>query len=142
MTNIQEVQTGRRIPQGAGASPMPAAVPNTRSIVDDVAQAVERFRRIEGERGLYLMLETLLGGSRDVLAQHGVVPPARETAELESLRAQLQRALQSRDNNHAYAVHYADALTKIANLDGAEDLQDAQKLAKEAMTVVFGEAGK
>lgn len=142
MSIQDETQRGRdrspapRIVQNIGQSaPSPLAM---RSIVDDVASAVERLRRIEGERGLYNMLETLLQGSRSVLVEHGIMPPQQESAELESLRAQLVRAAQSRDTNHAYARHYADTLSQIVNLNQGE----ASEHAKRALEKVFDEKGR
>lgn len=150
MANVQGIASGvaaaRRpdVSQGIGESPRPAnPSPNPRSLVDDVASAVDRLRRIEGERGLYIMLESLLQGSRSVLVQHGVMPPQEGSAELESLRHQLKLAQEARDINHAYAKHYADTLSKIQNLDGSEDLQDAQKIAKGSLeAVISGQPAK
>lgn len=137
MTSIHEVSTAReqraRMVNGQPAvephSREPA--PSPRSLVDDVALAVNRLRLIEGERGLYNMLEQLLQGSRAVLIQHGVMPPAN--AEIESLHIQLKRLQASRDTAVAYAKLYQDTLAEIAKAD-----DDASAgVARKALEVVL-----
>jgi len=111
----------------AGAAQRP------RSLVDDVATAVDRLRRIEGERGLCSLLEVLLQNSRMVLAEHGVLQPNSESAELKSLHSQVDRLSESREILSRYAKHFQEALTEIANLpDDRSD--EASGMARRALT--------
>lgn len=130
----QQMNSRQGDAMGEAATTQAPTSARPRSLVDDIAVAVERLRRIEGERGLYNLLEMLLQDSRKVLAEHGVLPPSTESAELESLHLQLARLKESRDTNHAYAKHFSDALAEIANLDGALT-SEAPIIAKKALEV-------
>lgn len=80
---------------GAGMASIQHQSPMTPVLGDAVSQkliaALEVFRRVEGEKGLNMLLHEMLLKSNENLQRDGVQAAFRETAEIESLRAQLKR---------------------------------------------------
>lgn len=74
-----------------GGHPSPMAPVLEDGIMKAAVEALNTFRAVEGEKALNMLLHELLIKSNDNLARYGVRGAFRETAELESLRAQLKR---------------------------------------------------
>jgi hypothetical protein len=115
--SMQEAQTGRgaaRVQQSIAdqyqsnaAEPGPQASESV--LLAQVTTAIEAFRKIEGERMLAQMLESLLGRSRQVLTSHGIAAPSQESATVAAMRKQIA-ALEDRCHrgDEAYAKLQAD----------------------------------
>lgn len=100
----------------------PAAPVLEESIAKPLFASLETFRAVEGEKSLNMLLHELLLKSNQKLVSYGVQPAFRETAELESLRAQLKR--QQDANARGSAEHKA--------------LQHAANEALQALAIIAG----
>lgn len=100
-------------------------------------EALNTFRAVEGEKALNMLLHELLIKSNDNLARYGVRGAFRETAELESLRAQLKR--QQDANKHGNAEYRTlqhaanEALQALAIIADAPHEHDVREEARTAI---------
>lgn len=102
-----------------GAHPSPMAPVLEDSIMKMAVEALNTFRAVEGEKALNLLLHEMLLKSGENLARYGVRSAFRESAEVESLRAQLKRAQE-------------------ANQRGTAEYRTLQHAANEAVQALAG----
>lgn len=113
-----------------GGHPSPMAPVLEDGIMKSVVESLNTFRAVEGEKALNMLLHELLIKSNDNLARYGVRGAFRETAELESLRAQLKN---QQEANRRGTAEYR-ALQHAAN-------QVCQDMAQIAQRFPEGDAG-
>lgn len=117
--------------------PTPAAPVLEQSISQPLIKALEVFRAVEGEKSLNMLLHELLLKSNATLKGYGVQPAFRETAELESLRAQLKRqqdANQRGSAEHKALQHAAnEAVQALSIIADAPHEHDAREEARSAI---------
>jgi hypothetical protein len=118
-----------------GGHPAPTMPVLEDGIMKAAISALDTFRAVEGEKALNMLLHELLLKSNENLARYGVRGAFRETAELESLRAQLarQQELNKRGSaEHRHLQHAAnEAMQAMSVIAGGAD--DANIIAREAM---------
>lgn len=120
--------------------PTPAAPVLDDHIAKPLIKALEVFRAVEGEKALNMLLHEMLLKSNATLQGFGVQSAFRESAELESLRAQLKRAQETnahgnqeyRKLQHA-ANQAVQSLAVIADADGADSKSDLRETASMAV---------
>ena len=121
-----------------GGHPSPMAPVLEDGIMKSVVESLNTFRAVEGEKALNMLLHELLIKSNDNLARYGVRGAFRETAELESLRAQLarQQDANKRGNAEYRTLQHAanqlaqDMATMAANSESIGDSETAQLAQK------------
>lgn len=115
----------------------PASPVLEQSISQPLIKALEVFRAVEGEKSLNMLLHELLLKSNATLQGYGVQPAFRETAELESLRAQLKRqqdANQRGSAEHKMLQHAAnEAVQALSIIADAPHEHDAREEARSAI---------
>lgn len=111
-----------------GGHPSPMAPVLEDGIMKAAVEALNTFRAVEGEKALNMLLHELLIKSNDNLARYGVRGAFRETAELESLRAQLKGAQEA---NRRGTAEYR-ALQHAANQVCQDIANIAQQVAPDS----------
>lgn len=106
-------------------------------IMKSVVESLNTFRAVEGEKALNMLLHELLIKSNDNLARYGVRGAFRETAELESLRAQLknQQEANRRGNAEYRALQHAanQVCQDMAHIAQQAGDSDVGTMAKESL---------
>lgn len=136
-----EIEDMSRIGNGAGQIGAGHASPTMPVLEDGImkaaVEALNTFRAVEGEKALNMLLHELLIKSNDNLARYGVRGSFRESAELESLRAQLarQQELNKRGSaEHRQLQHAANQLAQdMETLRQMVPDEDLEKHASQSL---------
>lgn len=131
-------RNGSGLAGAGGAHPSPIAPVLEDNIMKMAVDALNTFRAVEGEKALNMLLHELLLKSGENLARYGVRSAFRESAELESLRAQLKRAQEANQRGTAeYRTlqHAAnEAVQALAHMAGADySSEDMSEYASKAV---------
>lgn len=135
--NVDMSRNGSGLAGQGGGHPSPMAPVLEDGIMKAAVEALNTFRAVEGEKALNMLLHELLLKSNDNLARYGVRGNYRETAEVESLRAQLKRqqeANQRGSAEHKMLQHAAnEALQALAIIADAPHEHDTREDARAAI---------
>jgi hypothetical protein len=119
-----------------GGHPSPMAPVLEDGIMKSVVESLNTFRAVEGEKALNMLLHELLIKSNDNLARYGVRGAFRETAELESLRAQLknQQEANRRGTAEYRALQHAsnEAVQALAGIVVAPSEREVHEMRQDA----------
>jgi hypothetical protein len=130
-------RNGSGLTGAGGGHPSPMAPVLEDGIMKAAVEALNTFRAVEGEKALNMLLHELLLKSNENLARYGVRGAFRESAELESLRAQLarQQELNKRGSaEHRQLQHAAnEALQALAIIADAPHEHDTREEARAAI---------